>query len=272
LHKIQSSILSKKDDFIFNLLEIENFNSQSSRLRFWFSHLEKNIQILEDSNSDLFEFGVFRGKSLIAMAFLLKKLKSSSKIYGFDSFAGFPGINKNDEFASFDLNSDIFDDHLINNHKLLLHILSIKNKLDFNPTSTPLNISNELNFSRTSEFFLRNKTEQLELDNIELIVGDFADTVPAFFNAGKFKIFSANIDCDLYEGYKIILPYVYDSLIEGGFIHLDEYYSLKFPGARIACNEFFRSREIYPTRFPSNGCEFERWGLLKPNTKNEISS
>ena len=272
MHKIHSTLLSNKDDFIFNLLEIENFNSQSSRLRYWFSHLEKNIQILEDSNGDLFEFGVFRGKSLIAMAFLLKKLKSSRKIYGFDSFAGFPRIDKNDEFASFDLNSDIFDDQLLDRHKLLLHILSIKNKLDFLPKSTPINISNELNFSRTSEFFLRDKIEQLELDNIELIVGNFADTVPDFFNAGKFKIFSANIDCDLYDGYKALLPYLYDSLIEGGFIHLDEYYSLKFPGARIACNEFFKSRNIYPTRFHSYEWEFERWGLLKPNTKNEISS
>lgn len=260
MHKIRNAILTYKDDFIFNSLEIENFNSPSSRLRYWFNHLEKN---LENLDGDIFEFGVFRGASLIAMAFLLKKLKSSKKIYGFDSFSGFPEYDKNDDFDAFNSKKTLFDDNLIERHKLLLDIKSFKNNNLHLPKVLPSSISSAEDFSRTSESFVRSKIEQFKLDNIELIVGNFSDTVPLFFNGYKGSIFSANIDCDLYASYKIVLPYVYDSLVQGGFIHLDEYYSLKFPGARIACDEFFKSRNISPVLFPFFENEFERWGLVK---------
>jgi len=68
--EIQEVLLNNPDDFVFNLTGVENYNSSSSRLRFWFEHCKKNIDKLD---GDIFEFGVFRGASLLSIALLLKK-------------------------------------------------------------------------------------------------------------------------------------------------------------------------------------------------------
>ena len=57
--------------------------------------------------------------------------------------------------------------------------------------------------------------------------------------------------------------YHYYRMSEGGFIFLDEYFSLKFPGARIACDEFFETAPQKPEKLPQNSDFFERWGVLK---------
>jgi hypothetical protein len=44
---------------------------------------------------------------------------------------------------------------------------------------------------------------------------------------------------------------------------LDEYYSLKFPGARIATNEFFQDKQHKPQKHAHIHGEFERWFLKK---------
>ena len=49
---------------------------------------------------------------------------------------------------------------------------------------------------------------------------------------GIDKVMSAVIDCDLYESYQDSLNFIWYKLSKRGFIHLDEYYSLKYPGAR----------------------------------------
>ena len=47
--------------------------------------------------------GVFQGKALLGMALLLKKLGSNKKIYGFDTFSGFPPVYTPwDELSYFD--------------------------------------------------------------------------------------------------------------------------------------------------------------------------
>jgi len=253
--KLQDVLIEKNDDFLFNLTEIENYNSSSSRLRFWFEHCKQNADKLD---GDIFEFGVFKGSSIISIALLLKKIGSKKKVYGFDSFGGFPEYHKYDEFASFELNPDIFEQTLIEKHKLMLDI-----KGTINSDHMPSNISSSGDFNGTSESFVREKIRLLGLDNIELIVGDFADTTKHFFTDYDGKIFSCNIDCDLYLGYKNTLPYVYNSLVKGGYVHLDEYYSLKFPGARIACTQFFKQKGLSPQKNITPNHEFERWFLTK---------
>ena len=248
---LQDVLIKNGDDFAFNLSGVENYNNSSSRLRFWFDHCKKNIDKLD---GDIFEFGVFRGSSLISIALLLKKLGSKKKVYGFDSFGGFPEYHKYDDFESFELYPDIFEKILVDKHKLML---GIKNTINVN--LMPSNISSSGEFNETSESYVRDKIEALGLDNIELIVGDFTNTVKTFFSNYNGKIFSCNLDCDLYLGYKDTLPYVYDKLVKGGYVHLDEYYSLKFPGARMACDEYFKKTGITPKKNIVPNYEFERW-------------
>ena len=250
-------ILNIEDDYVFNLLGIENFNNPHTRLRFWFKHLMENHERIE---GDIFEFGVYQGHSLISMALLLKKIRSKKKIFGFDSFSGFPSYHEKDDLSMFKkYEGEIFETELVEKHRLLMKIKALKGS----KTITPENISDSSDFSDNSLKGLQNKIDILALDNIELIEGAFDKTLPSFSKNFLGSIFSANIDCDLYEGYKAVLPFVYKNLEPKGYVHLDEYYSLKFPGARIACKEFFDLHNIHPLRHPREEHEFERWYFTK---------
>ena len=250
-------ILNIKDDFVFNLLGIENFNNPHTRLRFWFKHLMENHERIE---GDIFEFGVYQGRSLISMALLLKKIRSKKKVFGFDSFSGFPSYHENDDLSMFKkYEGEIFETELVEKHRLFMKIKALKGSKNI----TPRNISDSSDFSDNSLTGLQNKIDILALDNIELIEGAFEKTLPSFSKNFSGSIFSANIDCDLYEGYKEVLPFIYNSLEPKGYVHLDEYYSLKFPGARIACKEFFDLNNIHPLRHPREEYEFERWYFTK---------
>ena len=57
------------NDWEFNKLEIENYNNPQTRLYNYFTFIKENFNKLE---GDIFEFGVFRGKSIIACGLLLK--------------------------------------------------------------------------------------------------------------------------------------------------------------------------------------------------------
>ena len=46
-------------------------------------------------------------------------------------------------------------------------------------------------------------------------------------------------------------------------IYLDEYYSLKFAGARIATNEFFNDKNEKPIMHKKVKGDFERWSITK---------
>ena len=123
------------------------------------------------------------------------------------------------------------------------------------------NISTSNNFSGCSYTDLKKKISFLGLDNIVLVKGEFENTMK---KRHKFKeIFSALIDVDLYGSYKIALPFIWEYLTKKGMIFLDEYYSIKFPGARIACNEFFLEKKIKPICISKKKYDFERWVIKK---------
>tara|TARA_B100000787_G_C16142127_1_gene272492 strand:- start:21 stop:842 length:822 start_codon:yes stop_codon:yes gene_type:complete len=255
---LQNLFFSYKDDFIFDLMSIENFNNNGARMRFWFEHARKNLDSIE---GDIFEFGVFRGNSLLAMALLLKKLGSGKKVYAFDTFSGFPDYSALDNIEMF---KSLFEDGIISKahyekHKILIKMKKIKESSGVSVS----NISSSGDFSENSLLDLEKKIELLDLDNIVIVKGKFEDTVPAFFANTEHQIFSANIDCDLYDGYKTVLPYIWKNLSVGGYVHLDEYYSLKFPGARIACDEFFKEVGVAPVMNEVPDTEFERWYFTK---------
>ena len=83
-------------DFKFNILNIENYKS-SKRMVFLKNFFKKNRKL----KGDYFEFGVYQGRSLISVALLFKELGIKKKVYGFDSFGGFPNYSKFDNFENF---------------------------------------------------------------------------------------------------------------------------------------------------------------------------
>ena len=126
------------------------------------------------------------------------------------------------------------------------------------------NISTSGDFSNNSLSELEDKIKYLGIDNIKLVKGDFKNTMnESLDNLGEIKFFAGLIDCDLYEGYKTSLPFLYNRLSTGSYVYLDEYYSLKFPGARIATDEFFSSKLEKPFMHAKISGDFERWGFKK---------
>tara|TARA_B100000780_G_C20965047_1_gene385280 strand:- start:98 stop:739 length:642 start_codon:yes stop_codon:yes gene_type:complete len=208
---------------------------------------------------DIFEFGVYKGGGTIAMALQLKILGSSKKIYAFDSFSGFPAYHSNDEYQAFETRPDLFEPELREQARLCKEIAEWR----LGVPASAANISTSGDFSDISREWLENRLNAFGLDNVEIIEGNFKDTIPKFMKTFRGNVFSANIDCDLYDGYLHSLRAIYPIAVKGAMIYLDEYYSLKFPGARIAVNEFINSVEDSVTLLGHEKNDFQRWAIYK---------
>ena len=245
-------------DWEYNVLGIDNYK-KPGKLKTYYDFIRKYHQKIE---GDICEVGVYRGFSLLATGMLLKELKSTKTVWGFDTFEGFPDYHKNDKLDKFQFlykNGAITEKHF-NDFKLNIQHKEFLSKTQLNAK----NISSSGDFSNNSIHELKRKIDYLGLDNIKLIKGDFKNTMSKANNQLKNICFFASlIDCDLYEGYKVSLPFVFQKLNKEGFVYLDEYYSLKFPGARIASDEFFSNTKEKPFKCEHISGDFERWAVIK---------
>jgi hypothetical protein len=249
------SILSS--DWEFNVLGVYNYR-RPGKLSHYFSFIEENFDRVE---GDIVEAGVFQGRSLLATAMFLKEIGSSAQVYGFDSFAGFPPVyHEYDRVEYFKVlyeEGRISDEHYKAVEKNII-LRGVTGKTGKNPAD----ISTSGDFSNTSAEDIERKIEFLGLDNVHIVKGSFDDT----FVKGRERpvsIMAALVDCDLYESYRVVLPFVWSRLSKGGYVFLDEYYSLKFPGARVATDEFFMDKGDKPQMHVRQKGEFERWFVRK---------
>ena len=84
-------------DWEFSVLNIYNYNKKGP-FSIYFDFIKKNHKKLP---GDLLEAGVYQGKSLLSVALFLKEIGSTKKIFGYDTWAGFPQKEKknyNDDF------------------------------------------------------------------------------------------------------------------------------------------------------------------------------
>ncbi len=251
-----------KEDWEFNVLGIYNYK-KPGQLRHYFDYIIEHHDCIE---GDICEAGVFRGRSLLATGLLLKELGSEKQVYGFDSFQGFPPIyHKNDDILKFEgLLKDgvITEDHYSRIRKnMKLRALYIKGNMSAS------NISLSGDFTDVTIEDVRRKIDLLELKNIHLMPGSFGETMNSEQRLPE-KIMCALLDCDLYLSYKAALPFIWERLSVGGYVFTDEYYSLKFPGARIATDEFFADKEDKPRRHKQEPGDFERWYVQKFHENN----
>ena len=89
--------------------------------------------------------------------------------------------------------------------------------------------------------------------------GTFSETTKNF----NKEIDILHLDCDLYQSYLDVLNNLYKNVKQGGSIIFDEYYSLKYPGARIAVNEFFSNQSVDRFEKYITQDSFERWCVVK---------
>lgn len=224
------------DNWEFNVLGLYNYNLPG-KLDEYFKFIREN-QHLE---GDICEAGVFNGKTLLATCLFLKEIGSEKWVYGFDTFSGLPKTTEEDDcFEALYHEGAISESHYKDVQKLKRYR---KGK----------SLSTSGDFSHCSANAVHNKAHLLGLDNYRLIKGPFERTMK-----GDYTFMAALLDCDLYQSYKTALPFIWDRMPEG-YMFLDEYYSLKFPGARLACDEF----GFTPKKHKRIKGEFERWYALK---------
>jgi hypothetical protein len=242
-------------NFEFNLLNIYNFNN-NGKFRHMFSYVKKNFSKIE---GDIIEAGVYQGNSLLSLGLFLKKIKSKKKIFAFDSFSGF---KKNNISAYDNINNfkKLREKKIISHFHYNMFSKSLKIKKIFTQKVDTLNISSSGDFSNTDLLLLKKKINFLKLKNIVIRKGDFARS----FNRDlPKKIFLINLDCDLYLSCKIVLESCWPRLVKGGYVWLDEYYSLKFPGPKIFIDDFAKKNHLKINTFYDPLNDFYRAYLIK---------
>lgn len=205
----------------------------------------------EKVEGDIAEFGVYKGNSLITTALLLTRMRSKKLVHGFDSFSGFPARHPNDERTRFD---ELYErGNITKEHYAAVKLLQ---------EAESSGIRGQHDFGDTSLEYVTERLKSYKLDNVALYKGDFKESVVKVPQAVRYA--AVLMDGNLYSSYSDVLEHCWERLSVGGFIYLDEYYSLKYPGPRIAVDEFCAAVGTKPIRSPAVSGEFERWHLRKP--------
>lgn len=180
----------------------------------WFSDISRFGKVI--SHTELYkriinlpgtiaEFGVYKASSLIRWLSLREIYETSSKrkVIGFDAFGSFPAVGLN----------------------------KVKSDLNF-IQEFEKGGGDGLSLEETHSL-LKSKS----FDNYELIDGDVRESLPEFLIKNDSERFSLiHLDMDVYEPTAFVLNQLYNRLVKGGLIIIDDYNTVE--GATIATDEF----------------------------------
>lgn len=182
--------------------------AEPRRFSKFISHLEF-FNMTSILRGEILELGVFKGNSLFRWIKFRDLLENtySRKIIAFDIFGEFPKT----EFENDKTQRELF----------------------INETNGGIGIEYEELVSLLNKQSL-NK-------NIEIIKGDILETLPKYIESNpQLKISLLHIDVDLYEATDLALKLLYDHVVTGGVIILDDYGA--FSGANKAVYAFFKNK------------------------------
>lgn len=170
------------------------------------------------------ECGVNQGFGVMSWAKLsaiLEPVNLTRRIYGFDTFSGFPGVSKKDRSAASahvaqgDLYANSYDELL------------------------------ELSAIHDSTRFIGH------VPKLELIRGDATKTIPKFVKSHPHVIVSLLfMDFDLYEPTKVALQHFLPRMPKGAIVAFDELDNPLWPGETSAMLEIFGSHKLRIERLP----------------------
>jgi hypothetical protein len=156
------------------------------------------------------ECGVYRGFSLMAwanMSAVLEPTNLTRRIYGFDTFEGFPGASEKDLNRMMQTQSGQL---YSNSYEELYELIKIYD----------------------SNRFLGH------VNKVELIKGDVTKTIPEFLLNNKHLIVSLLfLDMDLYEPTKVAIEQIFPRMPKGAIIAFDELDNPIWPGETMALLE-----------------------------------
>ena len=162
------------------------------------------------------ECGVFKGASLMRLAVFrnLLETQASRKIIGFDIFGKFPDTAYEDD----------------------------KQKLK--------SFWEEAGRESISKDGLYDALNRQEISkNVELVAGDVLETIPAYLKEHpELRISLLNLDTDVYEPAKCIMENLYERVVPGGIIMLDDY--AVWAGETNAVDEYLEGKNVKIHKLP----------------------
>lgn len=169
---------------------------------------------MDDFPGAVLECGTHYGATLLGMAHILRSRGISARLYGLDSFEGFPEPTAKDAQDDGTMHAWVRRGGL--GEASLEHLTACLDRMDL-------------------------------MSQVTLIKGYFDDTLPRL-RAERFSL--VHLDCDLYSSYMSCLEFVYPRMLTDGFIVFDDYGSPPYPGAQRAVDEFFADKperlQFYP--------------------------
>jgi hypothetical protein len=184
--------------------KLENFPKYARR-----QHLKRFLAMYEifkmilPVKGSIVECGVFRGFSLMAWAKLSAILEPENltrRIYGFDSFRGFPSISSNDRSGAGVATEGDFE---TTSYEELLELIAVYDR----------------------DRFLGH------IPKVQLIRGDVTQTIPEFVLQNRQLLVSLLfVDLDLYEPTKVVLEQVVPRMPRGSILAFDELDNPIWPG------------------------------------------
>jgi Macrocin-O-methyltransferase (TylF) len=153
------------------------------------------------------ETGVFTGGSTITLMKTLQDMdKCERQLWVFDSFEGLPNVQEKD-------------------------------------TSGSLRVGSRGEFSASQELFESNMKAAGAFDNrLHIVKGWFNESLPRVKEQVGPIVF-LRLDGDMYQSTKDVLDILYDQVVAGGLIYVDDYGS--FNGCKAAVDGFFAERRIW---------------------------
>ncbi len=188
------------------------------------------------------ECGVWRGGCAAVMA--MAAVGSRRRIWLFDSFQGMPAATEKDGDEARQL-TDCLDGSLT----------------PVGANVAPLEDVREFLFGRI----------KLDPRDVLLRPGWFQNTLPtARSEIGPIAIL--RLDGDWYESTLCCLRHLYDQIVEGGYLIVDDYGH--FPGCRIAVEEFFEERGIRPRwrLIDYTGVYLQKDGGTPPRSRHSLQT
>jgi len=170
-------------------------------------YFNRMFNVVSSIEGDIVECGVGEGKTFLLLAFLMSNNRKRRKLWGFDSFEGFPEPTSEDE--SF----------------------RKPKKGEWTGTS-PEDVIGLLKRVGIDKKFIE--------EDIIIKKGFFRQTLNSY--RGN-QISLLHIDADLYQSYKTVLRELFPKVAEGGVVMFDEYNNPKWPGATKAVDKYFEGTE-----------------------------
>ncbi len=210
-HKYFSIVYKKK---VLKIIEgCNNLNINTSTIYdLWINYLCLKRVINNNIEGEIVECGIWKGISLVFFSKILEFYKIQKKIFGYDTFEGFPKPGQNDIAKDGSLMRSRFEKSKINED------------------------SSNWNHCSIAEVKRNIERNTINSENVFLIKGKVENTLKEEKNIPK-KISILKLDTCLYESTKLELEVLFPRIQKGGVLIVDNYVNYK--GVQLAVKEYF---------------------------------